>query len=183
LKHLITHTWKDKVQHIHLDNRGRDCGECDCVACQATTYYSYGEHQIDGNMGSEFTQPYVTYQTSSAHTYGNVITAITKYIEDYFPQNQFNDVYTLSAIGHRPVKSIKRSRRNPVLIFQPQYDDDNHSLFMANTLINDKFNEMTPLWDNGTLINWFAEPYNNYYVKYKYNRMSLKVNVMMRFDT
>jgi hypothetical protein len=146
---------------------------------------------IDGAMAlyqdlEGFDSPAIQYQTSAAHTFGNVLAAVERYFLNYFPEDRWNEIIVSTQIGHRQIKSIRdryKKRKRPILVMKPRVNWDRDGKFLSGTLLTERFNEAIPYDGWGTMFNFIVDPKNHFYVKYFMNRHVVDIDFIVSFDT
>ena len=87
---------------------------------------------------------YITMLGSAAHTYGNVLATVQKWVMNLFPEKTFKTIHVNSKITHRqmlstPHEFLKKSK--PMIIFRPRisYDEDR---FLGKTLLTERLGDI-----------------------------------------
>lgn len=133
-----------------------------------------------------FDCPAIQYQTSSAHTFGNVLACVERYFLRYFPDEIWNEIYVSTQIGHRQIKSVNdryKKRKRPFMALKPRIEWNDSNRFLQGTLLTERFNEVVPTFGWGSLFNMFVDPKNAYRVQYKMNRHVIYIDFVLSFDT
>lgn len=147
-------------------------------------------------MNSEdlkYQQPvkYITAMGSSAHTYGNVLAIMQKWVLDVFPKKLFKTIHVSSRIAHKQILSsnaaetqrfIKKSK--PMIAFRPriEYGEDN---FLDGTLITSRMGGPRTSGTPGVvdLQPFFIDPDNGINLQYNLARRTMYFDIILIFDT
>lgn len=146
-------------------------------------------------MNSEdlkYQQPvkYITAMGSSAHTYGNVLAIMQKWVLDVFPKKLFKTIHVSSRIAHKQILSsnaaetqrfIKKSK--PMIAFRPriEYGEDN---FLDGTLITSRMGGPRTSGTPGVvdLQPFFIDPDNGINLQYNLARRTMYFDIIFSCD-
>lgn len=129
---------------------------------------------------------YVSMMGSAAHTYGNALAFMQKYIMDLFPKDLFKSIHVSSKIAHRQLKSTNHEflkKTKPIIAFRPRIADENEDRFLQGTLWTDRSTDLYSTWGTTNLQPFFQDPNNKYSIKYQMNRSVMYVDVICVFST
>lgn len=132
---------------------------------------------------------YCIAQTSLAHTYGNMTCFIADYIKNLFPENYFKTVHISSAIAYKQFnifqnknkEFIKKSK--PMLIIRPRVEISESDVYLYNTLLTARFNDMYMMNDFGNLQDFFDDRSKDVHIKYLLNRLRLMFDITIITET
>ena len=126
---------------------------------------------------------------SSAHTYGNAVAFIQKWLIDQFPKKEdgssiFKTINVSSKIAHRQLRRTTEIGKNnkPALMIRPRVDfsDDR---FLQGTPLTDKMLLNSINYGPDALQPFFHDDRNQVAIKYQLNRTVMYVDVVMVFST
>lgn len=140
----------------------------------------------DGNEKPRDDLRYVSMMGSAAHTYGNALAYMQKYIMDLFPEDTFKSIHVSSKIAHRQLKSTNHEflkKNKPIIAFRPRIADENEDRFLRGTLWTDPTTDLYSMWGTTNLQPFFQDPRNDYSIKFQMNRSVLYVDVVCVFST
>ena len=124
---------------------------------------------------------------SAAHTYGNVLAFMEKWILDLFPKAFFKTIHINSKIAHRQmIQSDVRAQSkkiNPKIIFRPRVSGLDEERFLKGTDFIERHTNTMPAWGGGNLQPFMADPAHNYEIKYLMNRSVMYFDVTCVFNT
>ena len=124
---------------------------------------------------------------SAAHTYGNVLAFMEKWILDLFPKDFFKTIHINSKIAHRQmIQSDVRAQSkkiNPKIIFRPRVSGLDEERFLKGTDFIERHTNTMPAWGGGNLQPFMADPAHNYEIKYLMNRSVMYIDVTCVFNT
>ena len=126
---------------------------------------------------------------SVAHTYGNVTSVISRYIENLLPKNFFRTVQVSSKIAYREFDYRRNSRhdffkkRKPILAIKPRIVLNDSDRFLSGTYLT------TTIFENEDAMNWgelhpfFEDTDKQLYVKFRMNRMVIEFDIAIVQET
>lgn len=162
--------YNPSVQNTRIDTKGTDY-ELDPGAV-------YGDHIVNTSA---------VCNTSAAHTFGNVLGLIEKYLLDLFPPDVFKTVTASTSIANRQIRHLPtrlHKQEPPILVLVPRIvfgqGDDR---FLGHTAINDRITNTQSVWGDGSLIPLAKDMNKQLYVHGHYNRSLMFVDVVMSFNT
>lgn len=125
--------------------------------------------------------------TSAAHTYGNVLSVVEKYVLDLFPADLFKTITATTTLAsrqlqHTPSQIVKKQM--PTMVLAPRISfgqDDNR--FLANTRINSRVTNTFNTWGEGSLIPLAADKYHKLNIHGHYNRAVMYIDIVLGFST
>lgn len=132
---------------------------------------------------------FVQMMPSSAHTYGNAVAFIQKWLIDQFPKKEdgssiFKTINVSSKIAHRQLRRTTEIGKNnkPALMIRPRVDfsDDR---FLQGTPLTDKMLLNSINYGPDALQPFFHDDRNQVAIKYQLNRTVMYVDVVMVFST
>jgi len=147
--------------------------------------------QFEQNVGAEYGEHIknvtAMVNTSSTHTYGNVMSVIRKWLLDKFPPDTFKSVVMGTAIAsrqlrHRPHQLQKHEMPTMVLVPRIVFGQDENR-FAGRTLMNERMTNTHALWGFGNLIQLAHDRKRDLWVHGRYNRAVMYVDVVMSFTT
>lgn len=145
------------------------------------------ERNPDAEYGEHIRNTAAICNTSAAHTYGNVMSVVEKYILDIFPADLFRTVTCSTSIASRQLNHLPHQlhkKECPIMVLAPRVlfgQDDNR--FLANTLFNSRFTDTQALWGDGSLIPLAKDDRKKIYIHGHYNRAVMYVDIVLSFDT
>lgn len=146
------------------------------------------ERNPDAEYGEHIKDTFAICNTSSSHTYGNVLSVIEKYLIDKFnPQIEFNTILANTTIASRQTRHLPHQlhkKEPPVMALIPRISfgqDDNR--FLGHTLINDRYTDTHSLWGDGSLLPLAIDKSKRIYIHGHYNRALMFVDVVLSFNT
>ena len=125
--------------------------------------------------------------TSAAHTYGNVLSVVEKYLLDVFPADLFKTVTASTTLASRQLNHLPHQlhkKECPMMVLVPRVvfgQEDNR--FLGNTLLNSRITNTHALWGDGSLIELARHRQKNLYIHGHYNRAVMYVDVVLSFNT
>lgn len=133
---------------------------------------------------------FVQMMSSSAHTYGNAVAFIQKWLIDQFPKNDdgssiFKSINVSSKIAHRQLRRTSNEiskNSKPSLMIRPRVDfsDDR---FLQGTPLTDRLLYNSYNFGPDALQPFFFDSRNQVAIKYQLNRTVMYVDVVMVFYT
>ena len=130
---------------------------------------------------------YTSVMGSMAHTYGNVLALVEKWIIDLFPKDLFRTIHVNSKIAHRQmIQTDLRSQSkkiNPKIIFRPRIAGLDEERFLKGTRLIERQTNSMALWDGSNLREFFYDNQHNFEVRYQMNRSVMYVDVICVFST
>lgn len=151
----------------------------------------YAGAQYERNPGAEYgnhvKNTAAICNTSAAHTYGNVLSVVEKYILDLFPKDLFKTITATTTLASRQLRHTPRQivkMEMPTMVLAPRIDfgqDDNR--FLGNTLINSRITNTFNTWGEGSLIPLANDKKNRILVHGHYNRAVMYIDVVLGFNT
>jgi hypothetical protein len=151
----------------------------------------YAGVQYERNPGAEFgdhiKNTAAVCNTSAAHTYGNVLSVVEKYILDLFPKDLFKTVTATTTLAsrqlrHTPSQIVKMEMPSMVLAPRISFGQDDNR-FLANTIINSRITNTFNTWGESSLIPLANDKYNRIHVHGHYNRAVMYIDVVLGFHT
>lgn len=133
---------------------------------------------------------YIQLMNSSAHTYGNAIAFIQKWLLELFPKRDdgdsvFRTIHVSSKLAHKQIRSSNHEmykKTKPMMAIRPRVDF-NDDRFLRGTALADKLS-MNPLeFGTGGLNEFFFDQKNNLEIKYQLNRTVMYADVTLIFST
>lgn len=125
--------------------------------------------------------------SSAAHTYGNVIAIVEKWILDTFPNGLFKTVTASTTLASRQVTHTPKQfhkKELPMMVIVPRVQfgqDDNR--FLSHTLINSRYTNTHSTYGDGSLLPLAEDPRKRLYVHGHYNRAVMYIDVVLSFHT
>lgn len=129
---------------------------------------------------------YITMMSSMAHTYGNVLAYMQKYILELFPEGLFKTIHTHSKLAHRQMKSTNHEflkKQRPMIIFRPRIAGRDEDRFLKGTALIEPQSDVFSTWGNPALRDFLTDPKNEFRVKYQQNRSVMYIDVIIIFST
>lgn len=133
---------------------------------------------------------YIQLMNSSAHTYGNALAFIQKWLLDLFPKRDdgesvFRTIHISSKLAHKQLRSSNNEmykKLKPMMAIRPRIDF-NDDRFLRGTPLADKLT-MNPLnFGTGNLNEFFFDQRNKLEIKYQLNRTVMYADVTLVFST
>lgn len=134
---------------------------------------------------------YITAMGSSAHTYGNVLAIMQKWVLDIFPEKLFKTIHVSSRIAHKQIlmsnpremqRFVKKSK--PMIVFRPriEYGEEN---FLDGTLITQRMGGPRTSGSPGIvdLQPFFMDPEAGINLQYNLARRTMYFDIILIFDT
>jgi len=133
---------------------------------------------------------FVQMMSSSAHTYGNAVAFIQKWLIDQFPKNDegdsiFKSINVSSKIAHRQLRRTSNEiskNSKPALMIRPRVDF-NDERFLQGTPLTDRLLYNSYNFGPDALQPFFFDSRNQVAIKYQLNRTVMYVDVVMVFST
>lgn len=130
---------------------------------------------------------YTTVMGSAAHTYGNVLAFVEKYILDLFPKDYFKTIHINSKIEHRQmIQTDLRAlgkKANPKIIFRPRIANMDEDRFLKDTLLATRMYDNYNNWGGTNLQSFFVDNQHGFEIKYQLNRSVMYMDVTCVFGT
>lgn len=146
--------------------------------------------QLEREEASAHTSDKIEYTSimgSAAHTYGNVLAFIEKWLLDLFPKDLFKTIHVNSKIAHRQmIQSDLRAqskKMNPKIIFRPRVTGLDEERFLKGTDFIERHTNIMPLWGTGNLQPFIEDPQHGFEIKYQMNRSVMYIDVTCVFNT
>ncbi|HAU85947.1 MAG TPA: hypothetical protein DCW90_10720, partial [Lachnospiraceae bacterium] len=128
---------------------------------------------------------YMQMMGSVAHTYGNALAFIQKWLVDIFPENLFKTFHVNSKIAHRQLRSTNQEylkKQKPMLILRPRIEHDEDRFLSGTPLIERQLLSYNNFgMDN--LFNFFEDKEKEIAIKFQLNRTVMYVDVILVFST
>lgn len=133
---------------------------------------------------------FVQMMSSSAHTYGNAVAFIQKWLIDQFPKKEdgssiFKSINVSSKIAHRQLRRTSNEiskNTKPALMIRPRVDF-NEERFLQGTPLTDRLLYNSYNFGPDALQPFFFDDQNEVAIKYQLNRTVMYVDVVMLFST
>lgn len=128
---------------------------------------------------------YVSILGSPAHTYGNALAYIQKWLVDLFPKDFFKTFHINSKLASRQLRSTKSEflkKERPMLVLRPRIDFEG-SEFLRNTPLTKRMSDIAPTYDYGALQEFFRDVKRGYEIRYQMNRYSMYIDCIVIVDT
>jgi len=133
---------------------------------------------------------FIQMMSSSAHTYGNAVAFIQKWLIDQFPKNDenesiFKSINVSSKIAHRQLRRTSNEinkNNKPALMIRPRIDF-NEDRFLQGTSLTDRMLYNSYNFGPDALQPFFFDWRNQIAIKYQMNRTVMYVDVVMMFST
>ena len=122
---------------------------------------------------------------STAHTYGNAIAFIQKWLVDLFPEDYFKTYHVSSKIAHRQLRNTNKEffhKLKPMLIIKPRLDLDDDRFLMGTPLVN-RMMYSHYNYGNENLQPFLLDRENELAIKFQMNRTVMYVDVSLVFST
>ena len=130
---------------------------------------------------------YTAIMGSAAHTYGNVLAFMQKWILDLFPKDLFKTIHINSKIAHRQmIQSDVRAqskKMNPKIIFRPRVMGIDEDRFLKGTDFIERHTNTMPQWGSGNLQPFMEDSEHAFSIKYLMNRSVMYIDVTCVFNT
>lgn len=130
---------------------------------------------------------YTAIMGSAAHTYGNVLAFMQKWILDLFPKDLFKTIHINSKIAHRQmIQSDVRAqskKMNPKIIFRPRVMGIDEDRFLKGTDFIERHTNTMSQWGSGNLQPFMEDPDHAFSIKYLMNRSVMYIDVTCVFNT
>lgn len=129
---------------------------------------------------------YVQLLGSAAHTYGNALAFMQRYILNLFPKDLFRTVHVNSRLAHMQMKQVNTNfikKPKPMIIFRPRIADLSEDRFLKGTLWTDRQTDLYNTWGVTNLQEFFTDPENDIVMKYQLNRHVIYIDVICVFAT
>lgn len=130
---------------------------------------------------------YTSIMGSAAHTYGNVLAFMQKWILDLFPKDLFKTIHINSKIAHRQmIQSDVRAqskKMNPKIIFRPRVMGIDEDRFLKGTDFIERHTNTMPQWGSGNLQPFMEDSDHAFSIKYLMNRSVMYIDVTCVFNT
>jgi hypothetical protein len=149
--------------------------------------YNGYENNSGAEYGEHIKNTAAICNTSAAHTYGNVLSIVEKYILDQFPPDLFKTITASTTLASRQITHLPRQlhkKELPMMVLIPRImygQDDNR--FLAHTLMGSRFTNTHNIWGDGSLLELARDKKNNIYVHGHYNRLVLYIDIVLSFST
>lgn len=145
------------------------------------------ERDVGSAYGDHIKNTGCVCNTSAAHTYGNVMSVIEKYVIDSFPNVSFSTITAATSLRSRQLNHLPyqlRKKETPILVISPRISfGQGDDRFLANTFGASRYNSTQALWGEGSLMRLGYSREHNLYIHGHYNRALMFVDVIMTFDT
>ena len=133
---------------------------------------------------------FVQMMSSSAHTYGNAVAFIQKWLIDQFPKRDngesiFKSINVSSKIAHRQLRRTNNEiskNTKPALMIRPRVDFQ-EDRFLQGTSLTDRLLYNSYNFGPDALQPFFFDYKNQVAIKYQLNRTVMYVDVVMLFST
>lgn len=133
---------------------------------------------------------YIQLIPSSAHTYGNAVAFIQKWLIDQFPKKDdgesvFKSINVSSKIAHRQLRRTSNEiskNSKPALMIRPRIDF-NDERFLQGTSLTDRLLYNSYNFGPDALQPFFFDSKNEVAIKYQMNRTVMYVDIVMMFST
>ena len=130
---------------------------------------------------------YTSVMGSMAHTYGNVLAFMEKWILDLFPPDTFRTIHISSKLAHRQmIQSDLRQQSkkiNPKIIFRPRIAGTDEDRFLKGTQLIERQTNSMAMWGGTNLQPFFIDNQRNFEIRYQMNRSVMYVDVACVFST
>lgn len=123
---------------------------------------------------------------SAAHTYGNALAFMQRYIINLFPKDLFKTIHVNSKLAHTQMiqlnnEFIKKSK--PMIVFRPRIASADDDRFLKGTAFIDRQTDLYNTWGSTNLQEFFLDPENDIIMKYQLNRYVMYIDVVCIFAT
>lgn len=133
---------------------------------------------------------YAQMMGSAAHTYGNALAYIQKWLLDIFPKREtgesiFRTIHVGSSIAHRQLRSTPNEmlkKTKPMIALRARIDTDEDRFLQGTPLISRMIQDQINFGKDG-LQTFFFDQKNKIAIKYQLNRTVMFVDVVMAFST
>lgn len=133
---------------------------------------------------------YAQMMGSAAHTYGNALAFIQKWLLDIFPKRDagesiFRTIHVGSSIAHRQLRSTPQEmlkKTKPMIALRARIDTDDDRFLQGTPLISRMIQDQMNFGKDG-LQTFFFDQKNKIAIKYQLNRTVMFVDVVMAFGT
>lgn len=133
---------------------------------------------------------YVQMMCSTAHTYGNAVAFIQKWLIDQFPKRDngdsvFRSINVSTKLAHRQILRTPHeiSKNNkPILVLRPRIDH-NEDRFLKGTPLTDRLLLGKMNYSPEVLQPFFFDKRREIAIKYQLNRTVMYIDVVMLFST
>lgn len=133
---------------------------------------------------------YLQLMGSPAHTYGNAVAFIEKWLLDLFPKRDNNEsifrtIHVSSKLAHRQLRSTNNElnkRMKPAIALRPRVDFQEER-FLQGTPLVEKMIQTSLNYGLPGLQSFFFDPRTKTEIKYQLNRTVMYVDVVMMFST
>lgn len=133
---------------------------------------------------------YAQMMGSAAHTYGNALAFIQKWLLDIFPKRDtgesiFKTIHVGSSIAHRQLRSTPQEmlkKTKPMIALRARIDTDDDRFLQGTPLISRMIQDQMNFGKDG-LQTFFFDQKNKIAIKYQLNRTVMFVDVVMAFGT
>lgn len=133
---------------------------------------------------------YLQLMGSPAHTYGNAVAFIEKWLLDLFPKRDndesiFRTIHVSSKLAHRQLRSTSNEfnkRMKPAIALRPRVDFQ-EDRFLQGTPLIEKMIQPSLNYGLDGLQPFFLDSKNKIQIKYQMNRTVMYVDVVMMFST
>ena len=127
---------------------------------------------------------------STAHTYGNAITFIQKWLIDLFPKRDdgdsvFRTIHVSSKLAHKQIRSSNHEmykKTKPMMAIRPRVDF-NDDRFLRGTPLTDRMVMNQINFGPSALNEFFFDQKNKLAIKYQLNRTVMYADVTLIFST
>lgn len=123
---------------------------------------------------------------SAAHTYGNALAFIQRYIINLFPKGLFKTIHVNSKLAHTQMNQLNNSfikKAKPMIVFRPRIAGSDEDRFLKGTSFIDRQTDLYSTWGATNLQEFFLDPANDLILKYQLNRYVMYVDVVCVFAT
>lgn len=133
---------------------------------------------------------YIQMMPSIAHTYGNAVAFMQKWIIDQFPKRDngesiFKTINISSKIAHRQIRRTPNEiskNTKPIIMFTPRIDL-NEDRFLKGTLITDRLFLNPSNYAPASLQPFFLDKRNEIVINYQLNRAVMYMDVLCIFSS
>ena len=133
---------------------------------------------------------YVQIMGSPAHTYGNALAFIEKWVIDLFPKRDnnesiFRSINVSSKLAHHQLRSTNQEiykRQKPAIVFRPRVDFSEER-FLQGTPLTEKMVQGSLNYGMGGLQPFFKDHTTNTTIVHQLNRSVMYIDVIMIFST
>lgn len=128
---------------------------------------------------------YMQMMGSSAHTYGNAVAYIQKWLEDVFPPGLFKTFHVNSKIAHRQIRSTNQEifkKQKPMMVLRPRVELDEDRFLMGTPLIQRQSLYYSNLGMEA-LQPFFSDQERQLAIRYQLNRTVMNIDVILLFST